>query len=323
MNSGIFESERVARAVGSGRFAVKFYPVRHSNALSLEYAIVRGRYFTGEQIRRECAISGCDAMNGRLLMLMLATGLFMAGWSSGNPPTAVAHRSHVVGWAVPTNACSQNTESVPGQELPRIDDDKSMTTTQRDVTRSESRTLGSANSVWTAANCPAPLPAGISPGLYRVVSSTGCLGTLELTVNDDCCQGNTAAGTLTVPSRTESETEDELFITVAGSCRWYFIRMVGEEVARASARAGEPIEFRRLDVHPTVLAWLEVAADETLRWFKGHLQDLSMESSPSPASLELGTTDFQSIGESSSNPLDDTTSDATNLDLAPLPPEAG
>lgn len=257
-------------------------------------------------------------MNGRLLMLLLATGLFISAWNSANQPAPASHSARVVGWTAPASSLPNKHSQDNPAHLANVSESAhqahSSTGFMKTVAAIQppGRSNDMALPVWTARDCPAPLPEGMAPGRYQVVSSAGKMGTLELTERDGCQSEPLAA---------ESETDGELFIAVTGTTRWYFIRLSTADVPRVSAITMEPIDSRQIRIHPLIRTWIEVATSETLHWCKNHLQDRRSEPSPTPGRFELGVTDFQSIQEPSGNSLE--SSEALELDLAPLPPEAG
>jgi hypothetical protein len=172
-------------------------------------------------------ISSIMTINGHLLLLVVATGLFVRLWSTNDRP-----RPPVV-WRTPSRA----TSTMPPPQPAAADCDVSVHTVAR---TSESDILH--EEVWNDSTCPIPLPAGIDTGEYRVVDDTGRVAKLVLAapIPTTC--------TDTVPRSADWQT------TTIESRRWYFIRlhtpvarttldceMEFEQVSQSDSAAVEPI----------------------------------------------------------------------------------
>lgn len=144
-------------------------------------------------------------INGRLLLLVAVTALFVQVWSGNS-----GRHGQSVSKARP--ALSQNLgpwHSIHPVPRPVIAA-HSVSTTVRHEANSEE--------VWTATNSPIGLPAGIAPGVYRVVDDTGRVARLEIAGGHDH-----AAGAQAVTA--------DFHMTTVGARRWYFIRLQTPAIA--------------------------------------------------------------------------------------------
>lgn len=145
-------------------------------------------------------------INGHLLLLVLATGVFVRLWNANSHtqfnPITRAPRQTVVA-SLP--------EQAPIVFPTAVMHDSLAVSTQQTVPAEEN---------WTPANCPIPLPAGISVGTYRVVDDTGRVARLEVATGD-VASGNTDP--CEVPN--SPEVRASFNIVSFGTQRWYFIRL--------------------------------------------------------------------------------------------------
>jgi hypothetical protein len=139
-------------------------------------------------------------INGHLLLLVVATGLFVRVWNANDQS-----RSRMV-----MRTQSQTAVACPPNPVPVTNrtavvhqpDSVSVTTTAQ------------AEEVWTAANCPIPLPAGITAGNYRVVDDTGRVARLEIAASSDV-----------IAVANPREVSADFHLMSVDNRRWYFIRL--------------------------------------------------------------------------------------------------
>ena len=104
--------------------------------------------------------------------------------------------------------------------------------------------------------CEPPLPAGITPGEYRVVGSRGEMFPLELTSEEIAYHGLASGGA----ARDLYEVEQE-------HCRWYFIRV--ERSGSATVAAEEPGGLPAVAERPasiTTIDWRGLVAELPAAW---------------------------------------------------------
>jgi hypothetical protein len=177
--------------------------------------------------------------NGRLLLLVLVTGLFMRVWMVNSrtrqrnlpatrsqvairlpppDPTEAARAREVV--VRPVSIVRQSIDPVDEAFRPPIS-----------VIRIPGFFPAATEESWTETNCPIPLPAGIGNGTWRVVDDTGRVARLEI-----------ASSPAVNPSTSAPVVAPELCVTSVGSTRWYFIRLHQPVVAELPAvpLPGEP-----------------------------------------------------------------------------------
>src|SRR5580765_7012787 len=98
-------------------------------------------------------------INGHLLLLVVATGLFVRIWSTNDQsrPRSMTRPQTAAAW--------------------RLDEEsaKPVTAVMHQPVSVSVSAKGTAEEIWTRDNCPIPLPAGITGGSYRVVDDTGCV----------------------------------------------------------------------------------------------------------------------------------------------------
>lgn len=147
-------------------------------------------------------------INGRLLLLVAATGLFIRVWNANDQSRSrfvTRTRSQTAVACPPNPAPATNGTAVVHQQV-------SMTTS----------TTASAEELWTRDNCPIPLPAGLTGGSYRVVDDTGRVARLELAAADAEILEEILREILGTNSR---EVPADFHMTSVGTRRWYFIRL--------------------------------------------------------------------------------------------------
>ncbi|HTI50305.1 MAG TPA: hypothetical protein VL475_05120 [Planctomycetaceae bacterium] len=164
-------------------------------------------------------------INGRLLLLVVVLGLFIRVWKTNeHPRTRPAARSR-----------SHSTQTLPSHATAPPDGATRVTTV---VERRQMEDAPVDDERWTATTCPIPLPAGIAPGSYRVVSDSGRVAALTVSISE------TWAAVSPVPT-----AQPELLTTVVADERWYWIRLVREpvrsDVATTSEDASAPSIGRR------------------------------------------------------------------------------
>jgi hypothetical protein len=149
-------------------------------------------------------------INGRLLLLVVATGLFVRVWNANDRPRP---RTHVrTPDRVSGIVTGPHPDSVVRRDLARaVGILTNSATVEVSVTKESVR---GAEENWTANDCPIPLPAGVAAGSYRVVSDSGRVACLEIAPSADA--GQKASASLAKP---------EFYVLADGSSRWYFIRL--------------------------------------------------------------------------------------------------
>jgi len=145
-------------------------------------------------------------INGHLLLLVLATGVFVRIWNANShthfsPVTHVTRQTGVVSLRGPAPVMSAVTV---------VHQPASVTTV----------TAAPAEENWTLASCPIPLPAGIAVGTYRVVDDTGRVARLEVAAGDTVSDGTDPRAVPNSP-----EVRASFNIVSFGTQRWYFIRL--------------------------------------------------------------------------------------------------
>src|SRR5262249_34387966 len=170
--------------------------------------------------------------NGRLLLLILVTGLFIRVWMVNNRPRQrilPATRSQV---AIrlpppdPTDAARARDVvfrpvSIVRQSVDPVDE---AFRSPISIIRIPGFSSPGMEETWTEANCPVPLPAGIGNGSWRVVDDTGRVARLEI-----------ASAAAVNPNTGARVVEPEFCATSDGSTRWYFIRLRQPVIAELPA----------------------------------------------------------------------------------------
>jgi hypothetical protein len=159
-------------------------------------------------------------INGRLLLLVVATGLFVRIWMVNNRPrTCSPTRPHVAIHMPPpdpTPRASANEVVVRPVSIVSEPPEPAENTfsTRHSALHTRRFSPAALEETWTESTCPIPLPAGIESGIYRVADNTGRVARLEIT-----------APVATAQDARGPVVESELYLTTAGSSRWYFIRL--------------------------------------------------------------------------------------------------
>jgi hypothetical protein len=139
-------------------------------------------------------------INGHLLLLVAATGLFVRVWNANGQTK----------FSPVTSARIQPAIARPLQPQPVA---TSTAVVHLPVSVS-TQTTGPAEEVWTVGNSPIPLPAGIAAGNYRVVDDTGRVARLEI-----------AAADIATDAASSSEAAADFYLMNVDNRRWYFIRL--------------------------------------------------------------------------------------------------
>jgi hypothetical protein len=140
-------------------------------------------------------------INGRLLLLVVATGLFVRVWTANNRPRPRAP------FRTPDRISGMVTGPYPDSGA-RLD---IVPTVAVSVT-TESMRFAEEN--WTANDCPIPLPVGLAAGAYRVVNDSGRVAHLEIAPSGAVNQSASAP-----------VANPEFYVLTEGSSRWYLIRL--------------------------------------------------------------------------------------------------
>ncbi len=140
-------------------------------------------------------------INGRLLLLVVATGLFVRVWTANDRPRPRAP------FRSPDRISGMVTGPYP-DSVGRLD---LVPTVAVSVTTQSMRCAGEN---WTANDCPIPLPVGLAAGAYRVVNDSGRVAHLEVAPS---AAMNLIAGAPVV--------NPEFYVVADASSRWYFIRL--------------------------------------------------------------------------------------------------
>lgn len=151
----------------------------------------------------------------RVVLLMMAVVFFAILWDSDSPQArdtwlarraALRHRAAAISPTVSVSVRAEPAPSVGAQSVPEVRRSRSTTAIQTVSSRVE-ESLTAADQHWT-------LPAGIAPGTYRVVDSTGRISLL------------------TVPAASVSEAgpAPEMYTVEQGALRIYYIRLQAVDV---------------------------------------------------------------------------------------------
>lgn len=149
-------------------------------------------------------------MNGRLLLLVVATGAFMATWNTGSGP------------GVPEIRHAARPYKVSGRQV-------ALERLRLQAHATAAPHTAGVDDFAMIDDCPVRLPAAITAGRYHVVSSNGHAGTVDVSRATAITGHRSAAGPVT--------EELDLYIEIAGAVRWYFIRQnAGPVVLKAGAQ---------------------------------------------------------------------------------------
>jgi hypothetical protein len=140
-------------------------------------------------------------MNGRLLLLVVAMGLFVRVWTANDRPRPRAR----------FRTSDRISGMVTGPHPDSVVGGDSVPTVAVSVTKESMRF---AEEDWTENNCPISLPAGIAAGSYRVVDDTGRVAHLEVAPSAAVSQNVRA-----------SVANPEFYVLADGASRWYFVRL--------------------------------------------------------------------------------------------------
>src|SRR5579872_7483105 len=152
-------------------------------------------------------------INGHLLLLIVATGLFVRVWSANDQSRSrfVTRGRSSAAVASPPNPSPIRPGRVVAQQTTSATTCSAMTSAH-----------ASDEQTWTRENCPIPLPAGITGGSYRVVDDTGRVARLDIAAADAETLGEILREILGTNSR---EVPADFYTTSVGTRRWYFIRL--------------------------------------------------------------------------------------------------
>lgn len=151
-------------------------------------------------------------INGRLLLLLVVTGLFIRVWTANDrnrsrvlPRTrsqAAANFSHPREWPAGRRGLSGSARVI-----------------------STGHARPAAEEVWTERTCPIPLPSGLAGGPYRVVDDAGRVARLEVS------EAGAGSSALQTPAPTD------FVMSSVGERRWYFIRLRANAASVPAATA--------------------------------------------------------------------------------------
>ena len=154
-------------------------------------------------------------INGRLLLLVVVTALFVRVWSVNS--SRAGHSADGARLSVSQNLGPWH--AIQPVRRPVLMTQAVSVAMHHAVGREE---------IWTVKDAPIALPAGIAPGAYRVVDDTGRVAHLEIAADH---QHNIAAHT--VPA--------DFHMTTVGARRWYFIRLQAAIVTGAVVPAAPAV----------------------------------------------------------------------------------
>jgi hypothetical protein len=149
-------------------------------------------------------------INGRLLLLVAATGLFVRVWTANDRAHHLRTGNRVAQFAV--------SPTVSGREW-------ACDATYR-PTSTRTRGTAALEEVWTSVSSPVPLPAGIQSGVYRVASDTGRVARLEIAAP--------------LAAAANASNAPEFWMTTFDSQQWYFIRLHASERQQQTVAKAPP-----------------------------------------------------------------------------------
>ncbi len=185
-------------------------------------------------------------INGRLLLLVAATGLFVRVWMVNDRPRVRNHPPMRTQTAIrmppPDPNHAVRASDVPTRPVSAIASQPSAAVERpfsipHSAFRVRSFSPAVVEETWTESNCPVPLPAGIGSGTYRVVDESGRVARLEI-----------AASTAAAPDAVAPVVEPDLYLTTVGMSRWYFIRLRHLSIAEPPAVPPPELPARDLAV---------------------------------------------------------------------------
>ena len=156
-------------------------------------------------------------INGRLLLLVVATGLFVRVWMANDRPRSRAYRR------MPDRISALVTGPHP-DSTGRWHSAATVAMTKAP------HSAGCGEERWTAHDCPIALPAGIAAGTYRVVADSGRVARLDY---ERALAGTDEGTTVANP---------EFYVIVDGSHRWYIIRLKETTTAQPDFTVPEAVD---------------------------------------------------------------------------------
>lgn len=158
-------------------------------------------------------------INGRLLLLVVVTGLFIRVWTTNHSPR----------WSARNRSQAAAKVWLP-QPAPRASD-RNVAVRRVSITTRSPETV---EETWTLTICPIPLPDGIAGGVYRVVDDTGRMARLEIAPSLASAKDASAPG-----------LAPDFYVTTVAARRWYFIRLqtpADQPVVVAVPEVLQPVE---------------------------------------------------------------------------------
>ena len=144
-------------------------------------------------------------MNGRVLLLVVVTGFFMAAWDGDQAAmeAALARRAQQRATSVATvQEPAQPAQQASQPRVPQI----KLTSSSKDVPTQQA-TVSTTKTI--SVNTEVPLPPGVTVGHYQAVSQSGV--TLRITVTEEQATGQSARDFYVADSGTGD--------------RWYLVRI--------------------------------------------------------------------------------------------------
>src|SRR5262249_19106531 len=141
--------------------------------------------------------------NGKLLLLAAVIGLFVRVWNSNE-------QRHV--------------RSIPGSRARISQKVLARTIAYRNVPNSPG-----IEAICTPATAPIPVPAGITPGRYRVIDDTGRVALLIVPAKPIS------------PAELRQSAEINFFVESVGTAQWHFLRLQSETTVAAVGDAAAPV----------------------------------------------------------------------------------
>jgi len=140
---------------------------------------------------------------GRLMFLLLVTGLFVQVWSEDSRLATerrlarVRHRNaHVVVQPLPDRLPQPRFNITGNSPIEPVQNESLLP------------------KPWRLANCPCPIPANLTAGTYRVVDNVGQVGLLDVT--------NAELAFFGLPT---DATPLDIYSQTSGTTQWFFIRL--------------------------------------------------------------------------------------------------
>ena len=152
--------------------------------------------------------------NGHLLLLLVASGLFVRVWSANDRSRA----------RQPALARSETSRALSIRQSTRSPEVRTVSAQRTFLAWS---TAFPAEERWTSATAPIPLPAGIVAGTYRVANDTGRVALLEIAPAGAAHDAN------------GDSAPPECCTTTISASRWYFIRLHEAPATRPVIRSAD------------------------------------------------------------------------------------